>query len=80
MPTHSERSNEYKGKKELLQLELDINKQTQKALQLRINAIKEYKEPKIATFFSQIYKDQIELDELKIRELELIELIKKELN
>ncbi len=65
------------AKKEVLQTELGINKQMQTALQLRIEAVKEYKEPRMATFFSQAYKDQIELDELKIRELELIELIKK---
>jgi len=61
--------------KEILQKELDINKQMQKALGLRITAIRDTKGPQMAIFFSQSYKDQIELDELRIRELELIKFI-----
>jgi len=76
MSAEYRRSNDRSLKKEVLQTELDINKQMQTALQLRISAVKEFNEPRIATFFSQAYKDQIELDELKIRELELIEQIK----
>ncbi|MGD2170320.1 MAG: hypothetical protein PVI40_08785 [Chlamydiota bacterium] len=68
-------------RKQVLQRELDINRQTQTTLKNRINQLQQ-KHPEneelLSVFFSQSFKDQVELDELKAREIELIELIDEE--
>jgi hypothetical protein len=65
--------------KELLQKELDVNKEEQNLLDKRIRMMKEFvndlpaSDPQYSMLVIQIQMDQIERDELKTRELCLIE-------
>lgn len=71
------------SKLDLLQKELDVNRQEQTLLRERIQTVKDYLEtlPKIDPEFgliqAQIRMDQIELDELKFREEEILLQIQK---
>lgn len=69
-------------KKLLMQQELDVNLEQQVLVNQRINLIKDsFKEipntdPEYSILFTQLEMDQVELDELKNREIELENLIK----
>lgn len=65
--------------KELMQKELDVNREEQILLKQRIQFAKSLMNdlpsfaPQYTTLLTQIQMDQIELDELKIREMNLID-------
>jgi hypothetical protein len=71
------------SKKELLQRELDVNRAEQALLRQRIQTVKDYlgelptTDPQYGIIHAQIRMDQIELDELKFQEENLLQQIEK---
>lgn len=69
------------GSKELLQKELDVNREEQNLLHQRLDLMKSFindipsSDPQYSMLVAQVGMDQIELDELKIKEMHLIQKI-----
>jgi hypothetical protein len=67
--------------KNLIQKELDVNQAEQTLLKQRISMMSEFinelpaSDPQYSMMLTQIYMDQIEMDELKTREILLIQKI-----
>jgi hypothetical protein len=72
---------ETQDKKALMQKELDVNRQEQLLLQQRMAMMKSFvndipsSDPQYSMMVLQIDMDQIEIDELKARELALVQML-----